>query len=222
MDNTGKIYLGNLGRVPLYASFEAIFLVVFVFYQWQGMPRAYQSGAYFICLILIFLLTIVLHELAHALAALSRGMSGVTITIGALGGYCSYVGVPQPARQFMISCAGPLTNLLIAYGFYLLARADFSSDLLRFFVEQMFFWNLVLGILNLLPIYPLDGGQMLLALSELGLAKRSARHLTLCVSLLVGVGLIIYALSPFNHYVGTLTIVLIISLLFAAFRDLRS
>ena len=222
MNNAGKVYLGNIGSVPLYASFEAVFLLIFVYLQWQGLPSAQRSGEYFICLILVFLLAIVLHELGHALAALSRGMSGVSITIGALGGYCSYVGVPHPARQFMISLAGPATNLLLAYGAYLLSQADFSSDLLRFFVGQMFFWNLALGILNLMPIYPLDGGQMLLSLSELGLARRAARHLTLCVSLVAGIGLILYALSPFNHYVGSFTIMLIVSLLFVAFRDLRS
>ena len=222
MDQTGKLYLGHLGRVPLYAAFESGFLLVFVFLQWQGLPAAYGSGEYLICLILVFLLAIVMHELAHAVAALARGMAGVSITIGALGGYCSYVGRPSPGRQVMISCAGPLTNLLIAYAAWLLGKADISSDLLRFFVDQTFFWNLVLGVLNLLPIYPLDGGQMLLALGEIGLGRqRAARHLTLCVSLFVGVGLIAYALSPANHYVGSITVVLIASMLISAFRDLR-
>jgi Zn-dependent protease len=218
MQQGGKIYLGHIGKVPVYAGFEAIFLLVYIFSMGSNLP-----GEYLITLFLVFLLTILLHELGHAVVALAQGMMGVSITLSALGGYCSYSGERHPYREFLISLTGPVTNLFIAWMCWLLKTNTSIDDvLLRFFVEQMFYWNLVLGILNLIPIYPLDGGQVVLSLCRL-FSKNDpfSRRFTLGLSVVaavVALGALI-ALNP-NHF-PILTLVLVMILLSSAFRDLR-
>lgn len=108
---------------------------------------------------------IMLHEFGHALTARAFGAEGVNVTLYALGGLTSYTTREQLShgRSFLISAAG--SGVGIAAGLVLvgLGRLDvFRSwptelhDFLGFFV----FIALVWGVLNWIPIVPLDGGHM--------------------------------------------------------------
>ena len=218
MQQGGKIYLGHIGKVPVYAGFESIFLLIYVFMIGQNLP-----GEYLITLFVVFILTILLHELGHALVALAQGMMGVSITLSALGGYCSYSGDRHPYREFLISLTGPVTNLLIAWMCHIiLSNATIGDPLLRFFVEQMGWWNLVLGILNLIPIYPLDGGQVALSLCRLFSKNESfSRKFTLSLSVVAAVVALAALVALRQGEFPVLTLVLTMFLLASAFRDLR-
>ena len=176
-----------------------------------------------VTLFMVFLLTILLHELGHALVALAQGMMGVSITLSALGGYCSYSGERHPYREFLISLTGPVTNLFIAWICYLITTNIRIDDvLLRFFVEQMLYWNLVLGILNLIPIYPLDGGQVALSLCRLfSKNDRFSRSFTLGLSVVAAVGALSVLIALNQGEFPIFNLVLVMILLASAFRDLR-
>lgn len=218
MQQGGKIYLGHIGKVPVYAGFEAIFLLIYIFMMGSHLP-----GEYLITLFAVFILTILLHELGHAVVALAQGMMGVSITLSALGGYCSYSGDRHPYREFLISLTGPVTNLFLGWICYLInGNVVIEDALLRFFLQQMQFWNIFLGCLNLIPIYPLDGGQVTLSLCRMFARTESfARSFTLHLSVIAAVvalaGLIAYRQGDFPVF----SLVLVMLLLVTAFRDLR-
>lgn len=220
MFGASPFYLGHLGRVPVYVLPEAIFTLLYV-----GMIANGVTG--FIIMTVVVLTTILIHEFGHAAVARISGMGGVTILVGALGGMCLYQGQPDPRRRIAISLAGPFANLLIAGLLFTLARStpDWRhwDPLLQEFFLLLFDWNLVLGIFNLLPIYPLDGGQATLgAIRAVTGQEAVARRATLITSFIAApVALGAATLFLFGGNPPIFTMLILGLLLWQAWRDLR-
>lgn len=218
MDQAGRFYLGHIGKVPVYLALDAIFLVVIVI-------MFYGSGASLDQLMMILLalvLTILLHELGHALVAMAVGMYGVSITITGLGGLCSYTGERRPKQELLISAAGPATNLMLAaLSWTVINQGGVGEETLNFLLSYFFLFNLVLGIFNSLPIFPLDGGQMALSISRMVTREHTARRFTLGLSFVAAIlGFAVYVALT-RQAPSLFTLVLVMFLLFTAYRELR-
>ncbi len=123
---------------------------------------AYLAGLVFAVLLY---LSVLLHELSHALAAKAYRLPVRSVTLHFLGGVTEIEGEPQtPAREFVISVVGPLTS--IAVGLAALAAATVTPEdtLFRLMLDGLAGANLIVGALNLVPGLPLDGGRILRAL----------------------------------------------------------
>lgn len=126
-------------------------------------------------------ISILVHELGHALTARRYG-SNVYIVLQAFGGYAAYSGARTSRKQsFLITAAGPAIQ--IALGFLMLGLLQVIPPMNSYgiyFLDMLmvisFFW----AIINLLPVVPLDGGQMMHAV--LGPARIK---ITLWVSIIV-------------------------------------
>lgn len=163
-------YLGHLGPVPLYVHWSAIGMVVMAFMWSQGSGGFNPST--FLMVLTVLLMGLILHELGHGLTARALGATGVTITLWAFGGLCQSHRDQTPPREFLIVAAGPAVSIALAaigyFGFFFLA--DYQPDLvidqsrrltlLGEFLMTTFHINRTLAIFNLLPIFPLDGGQL--------------------------------------------------------------
>jgi len=108
-------------------------------------------------------LSVLLHEMSHALMARHYGLPVTSISLHFLGGVTEIADEPDtPRREFVISVVGPLTS--IAVGLLCLPLALLGPDgLLGLAVTGLTVVNLVVGGLNLLPGLPLDGGRVLRA-----------------------------------------------------------
>jgi Zn-dependent protease len=108
-------------------------------------------------------LSVLLHEMSHALMAKHYGLAVKSITLHFLGGVTEIDGEPDtPRREFGVSVVGPLTS--IATGLVFVALWFVAPDgLLRLAVEGLAGANLLVGVLNLVPGLPLDGGRVLRA-----------------------------------------------------------
>ena len=115
--------------------------------------------------VLLFV-SVLLHELGHSLVALAQGVQVRSITLFLLGGVASVERECSTARgALMVAAAGPAVSLVLGIG--LLAGthgASHLSPLLGAMVYQLGSLNLVLGLFNLLPGLPLDGGLIVKAL----------------------------------------------------------
>jgi len=128
---------------------------------------------------LIFLLSTLLHEMAHIFVVRSTGGSGDEILLWPLGGLAAVYPANSFRSQFFTAAAGPLANLTICllvllpvlqspqqtavfYPFEL-PIAAFSAEPLRDLFVITFWLNWLLLLVNLLPVYPLDGGRMVQA-----------------------------------------------------------
>jgi Zn-dependent protease len=109
----------------------------------------------------ILYMSVLLHEASHAVMARRYGFPVSSITLHFLGGMTAIEGeANRPRQEFMIAVVGPLTS--IAVGVAAVALWFVTPDgLLRMAVEGLAGANLLVGVLNLIPGLPLDGGRVL-------------------------------------------------------------
>ncbi len=124
--------------------------------------------------LIAFFTCVVLHELGHSFTAMRFGIGVRRILLMPIGGMAEMDDIPrQPVREGLITLAGPAVNFAIAgvlWGGLALAQVpDEALDgyTLPAFVDLLMFWNLLMGIFNLLPAFPMDGGRILRALLAL-------------------------------------------------------
>ena len=118
----------------------------------------YVAGAAFA---VVLYLSVLLHEASHAVSAQRLGYGVRSITLHFLGGMTEIDGASRrPRHEFVIAVVGPLTSLAVG----LVAAALWfvvPDGLLRLTVELLAGANLLIGVLNLVPGLPLDGGRVL-------------------------------------------------------------
>ncbi|MDA0263729.1 MAG: site-2 protease family protein [Chloroflexi bacterium] len=115
--------------------------------------------------VFLFFTSVLAHELSHSVMALSKGIPVRSITLFIFGGVSRLDQEPQqPFTEFLVALVGPLLSLLLAAIFgsawFLLGRGNSALEV----VLLLLAWtNLSLGVFNLVPGYPLDGGRLLRA-----------------------------------------------------------
>lgn len=121
-------------------------------------PLKYVAGLAFA---IVLYLSVLLHEASHALMARHFGFSVTSITLHFLGGMTAIDGeARRPRQEFWIAVVGPLTSLAVggaAVGLWFVT----PDGLLLMAVEGLAGANLLVGVLNLIPGLPLDGGRVL-------------------------------------------------------------
>lgn len=138
-----------------------------------------------ILFVLAGFVSILTHELGHALTARAFG-ANTSITLQMFGGYASYSGVRMSRlKGFLITAAGPVIQITLGLLIFLLFKViPRMSENGFYFLDMLMFISFFWAILNLLPVLPLDGGQMLNALLGPDRIK-----ITLWVTIIVGVSL---------------------------------
>jgi Zn-dependent protease/CBS domain-containing protein len=116
---------------------------------------------------LLFVLSLLLHELGHAVTARLRGIEVEGITLFIFGGMArTRREVDRPLDEFLVAAMGPVVSLALAAGFYSAGSLALSRGLgpgIAVTAETLGYLNLLLAALNLLPGFPLDGGRLLRA-----------------------------------------------------------
>jgi Zn-dependent protease len=141
--------------------------------------------------ILAGFISILVHELGHALTAKHFGKR-VEIVLQAFGGYAAYSGGGQLTRpqSFLITAAGPALQIVLGFAVWaVLLQADGVSESGRHFMGVLVLVSFIWAILNLLPVLPMDGGRIL----EVILGPQRIR-LTLQISISVAVAIAVLSL----------------------------
>ena len=122
-----------------------------------------------IAVVLTLLTTIVLHELGHALMARRYGIRTADITLYIFGGVARLERMPRASGpELLIALAGPAVNFVIVLASLAIMAATPRLGLRATgFLDLVYQLNLGLGLFNLLPIFPMDGGRVLRALLSL-------------------------------------------------------
>ncbi|HXC31315.1 MAG TPA: site-2 protease family protein, partial [Verrucomicrobiae bacterium] len=162
------IQIGRIYGIPifLHTSWFIIFvLIAGSFYEeYQALqlniPPARLVGLGVITS-LLFCASLVFHELSHSVIAKHYKIPVVSITLFVFGGV-SQIG-REPGRaleEFNIAVAGPLSNFLLAGGFWLILRHAGSNEILSTLASSLAWINFSVAALNLIPGFPLDGGHI--------------------------------------------------------------
>jgi Zn-dependent protease len=189
--------------------FLVLFVYIFLFTQLSGevLGGSGKTTTYLVAVasVLSFFLSLVLHELGHALVARRNGLNVLGIELWALGGMTRTTGAPNgPGAQFRVAAAGPAVTLAViaacaAAGAAIPAHDHFLQvfEAGRAHTTAVAVWLslvlalnvLVLGI-NLIPAFPLDGSQMTQAIfwkitgDRNGAARTTGRIGQVCAVLL--------------------------------------
>jgi Zn-dependent protease/CBS domain-containing protein len=159
-------------RINLDFSWFIIFGLVLFALSAGYLPRAYpgqEAQVYWVAGLvatLLFFVSVMLHELAHSLVAIRHGIAIPEITLFIFGGVSRLSEEPQdPKTEFKVAVVGPLTSFALAAGFgaLRLALKVLEPSLIVVVIGYLAWINLALGIFNLIPGFPLDGGRILRA-----------------------------------------------------------
>ncbi|GBD10785.1 Putative zinc metalloprotease Rip3 [bacterium HR23] len=194
----GGVRIGRLFGIPIevHISWLFIFLLVVVSLaqvfgarelfgvrlpRWSGAERWGLA----IATTALFFASVLAHELAHSLVALRRGIPVKGITLFVFGGVSQIAReAATPGVELVMAVVGPLVSLVLGGVFWALARlfADMQPHLFAI-TAYLAFANVLLGVFNLIPGFPLDGGRVLRAI--LWAVTRSYQRAT---SIAAGVG----------------------------------
>lgn len=173
MKSSFKIFTVFGIPIELHVSFLLLMLFIY-FVAFLGIISLYIAF-----LITLLFVTVVIHELSHSYVAQKYGVTIERIVLLPIGGVSAMEEIPKdPNQELKIAAAGPLTNIFIAF-FCLIALiligsvgsltvsslfiSDTPSADLTLFLSNFLGVNLILGLFNLLPAYPMDGGRVLRA-----------------------------------------------------------
>ena len=179
------IRIGRIFGINIYLDWSWIFifllitwsLAVGVFPSWHPDWSPALSFAVATVASLLFFASVLLHELSHSLVAQARGLPVRRITLFLFGGASNIEREPHdPKTEFLMAVVGPLTSIVLGFIFLILGGtfARGMGDMVNAPVETisklsplltLFFWlgpiNIFVGLFNLLPGFPLDGGRIL-------------------------------------------------------------
>jgi Zn-dependent protease/CBS domain-containing protein len=126
----------------------------------HGSTRFVVAAAF----VVLLFASVLVHELSHSVVARGYGLPVRRIVLYPLGGVSEIEREPQtPGREFLVSAAGPALSLVLSAVGYGLEHVVTAGTIIGVLVTQLMWANLVVGLFNLLPGLPLDGGRMLRA-----------------------------------------------------------
>lgn len=148
------------------------FFLLLAYFAFVGWGEGGWLGAgWSLVLIILFFGCVVLHELGHSLTARRYGVHVPRILLMPIGGMAEFDRIPRrPSSELLITLAGPAVNFVLAAVLLPLVWADLwsSEPVVRFgaldLTINLAIANLVMGVFNLLPVFPMDGGRILRAL----------------------------------------------------------
>ena len=167
-----SLRLGRILGIPIEVNVSWILIFALLTYLLVGQfddnrlswPLA-QRWAVAAVTVVLFFLSVLAHELSHSAMALYKGIPVRGITLFMFGGVSQLDKEPVSALiEFAVALIGPLISIVLAAMFglawYILGRGDSPLEV----VLMLLAWtNLSLGVFNLVPGYPLDGGRLLRA-----------------------------------------------------------
>jgi Zn-dependent protease len=173
--------------------------------------RAYSSLSWNVLEYLALFLIVTLHEFGHALACRQVGGTANRIMLWPLGGI-AYVSPPQRAGATLWSIAsGPLVNVVLVPALSMLLALDrslgwaYAMPNAHLFLRSVWYINIGLLAFNLLPIYPLDGGQILRSLLWFVLGRARSLMATTILGFAGVAGLVLLAVRMQSVWLGALS-----------------
>jgi PDZ domain-containing secreted protein/Zn-dependent protease len=170
-----SVTLLRVRGIPIGANWSWFFVFALIVWQLSTIifPDAYpglgESSYWTMGLVtgVLFVVSLLVHELGHALRALKEGMEIEGITLWIFGGVAKFKGTfPSAGAEFRIAIAGPLVTvvcIIVFGGLWLGLSAAGAPDVITGVPNYLWQINLTLLIFNMIPALPLDGGRVLRA-----------------------------------------------------------
>lgn len=216
----GSFKLGKVAGIGIFIHWTFTLLILFIiFINYKSGQNATQI-IWSVVFILCIFITVLLHELGHALAAKNYNIKTKDITLLPIGGLARLERIPEkPLEELIVAFAGPLVNITLAFitGIFitipdtseqLMAELSNGVNANNFFLN-FFLVNFWLAVFNLIPAFPMDGGRILRALLSFKLQRHVATRISARIGQLLAMGFIIlgFFTSPFLIFIGIFVII---------------
>ena len=192
----GGYRIATIRGIPI--RIHISFLIILPFLAWAfagvfrsaaelaGVPPEQIAGSRWLWGLVVALAlfaSVLVHELAHSLYALKKGGQVRGITLLMIGGVSQIGEAPRaPRHEAVMALVGPLVSLALAVAFYLLHLAVGSASFeLSFALFYLAVLNGFLGVFNLLPAFPMDGGRILRAVLASRMGPVRSTHVAAAV-----------------------------------------
>jgi Zn-dependent protease len=201
----GSFRLFRINGITVYLNWTWFLVAVF---EIQARKGSYSSVIWNVLEYVGLFLIVLLHEFGHALACRSVGGSADTIMLWPLGGV-AYVNPPQrPGATLWSIVAGPLVNVALLpilgglWSFSATMHWQYERHDVYALIGAIFWTNLLLLLFNILPIYPLDGGQILRSLLWFPLGRARSLMVASIIGFFGVAGLVVLAVRMQSIWTG--------------------
>ncbi len=159
----------------------------------------------------VIFFSVLLHEIGHAATIGALGFGPSQISLAGLGGLTRNARRSRPWQDILISVAGPMSSFAIAgVAYFFRQSVPFlqSDPMFAALLPMLILANVIWGFFNLLPIFPLDGGQALRNFARIITRERTALLISVWISMLVGGLLVVWGVRSGQFFVAILAAVL--------------
>lgn len=213
----GSIRLFSYSGIDVFLHWSWFLLAM---YEIRGGLGTYSSIGWNIAEYLSLFLIVTIHEFGHALACRQVGGFANRIVLWPMGGVAYVDPPPRPGATLWSIAAGPLVNVVLLPVFYVLASLSPATLTSAFgdaatnvhaLLHALLFMDAALLIFNMLPIYPLDGGQILRSLLWFVLGRGRSLMVATLLGLVGVVGFIGLALWMGSIWYGALAVFMLMN-----------
>lgn len=187
------LHLGSIGRTSIDVDFSFFILILFFVVMSYDQSRGIE---YALLWAPVLLISVLVHELAHAAMIAILGYGASRIILGGMGGVTINDRRARPIHDFLISAAGPVSSFGLAFlvfWLYNLVPAIQSDKFLNALVPYLYSANLFWGKFNSIPVPPLDGGQAVRSLLRTFLKEKPAFLIAVWIAIVAGAAVAVYA-----------------------------
>lgn len=216
----GSFKLGKVSGIGIFIHWTFTLLILFIIFMNYKSGQNVTQIIWSVVFILCIFVTVLLHELGHALAAKNYNIKTKDITLLPIGGLARLERLPEkPSEELIVAFAGPLVNITLAFitGIFitipdtseqLMAELSNGVNANNFFLN-FFLVNFWLALFNLIPAFPMDGGRILRALLSFKLQRHVATRISARIGQLLAMGFIIFGFftSPILVFIGIFVII---------------
>ena len=208
----GSIRLFRVAGIDVFLHWSWFLVAIYEVQVWRSV---FSSPIWAVLLYLGLFVLVTMHEFGHALACRQVGGRAERIVLWPLGGIAFVSPPPRAGAMLWSIAAGPMVNLLLlpilTYAQHAAGRAGWVNTNVDAYLVLLWLWriNLMLLLFNLLPIYPLDGGQIVRALLWFPLGQIRSLFIATGIGFVGGGALLLWAFSQQSIWIGIMAFFLL-------------
>ncbi len=208
----GSIRLFKIAGIEVFLHWSWFLVAIYEVQVWRSM---FSSPLWALLLYIGLFVLVTMHEFGHALACRQVGGRANKIVLWPLGGIAFVSPPPRAGAMLWSIAAGPMVNLLLVpiltLAQHAAVRAGWVNTNADAYLVLLWLWKINLGLLlfNLLPIYPLDGGQIVRALLWFPLGQIRSLFIATAIGFVGGGALILLALWQQSIWIGIMALFLL-------------
>lgn len=215
----GSFKLGTIAEIGVFIHWTFSLLIIFIIYINYKSGQDIVQIVWSVVFLLSVFITVLLHELGHAVTAKKYNIKTKDITLLPIGGIARLERIPEkPSEELNVALAGPMVNVVLAIlTFFFIEYPKNPEEMIaqlsggvngNNFLLNFFLANVILALFNLIPAFPMDGGRILRAILSFKLDRNLSTKIAATIGQLIAIGFIIlgFSYNPFLILIGIFVI----------------